>query len=339
MIVMAAADAVASVVIPTRNRGEMLVDVLASIESQTVPVEVFVMDDGSTDGTAGRVRDRFPAVRVRRSETSHGPTFQRNEGARLATTPFLITIDDDCRLASPATLAQTLDLFNHQRVGAVTIPFVNVNSDRQLRTAAPRSDGVFVTGEFFGGMIAFRREVFEAAGGYRESYFMHVEESDLAVRMLAVGSIIRLGHADPIEHLESPHRDLTRLHRLGARNHLLFCWYNVPWPYLPLHLLATIGKTFLHGVRIGQPLLIMQGLSSGVLTLLRHRCDRRPLSRNTYRLARRLKKKHGPLPLAEVEAALNWIDEPVREAATQTDDSLNPKERRSEADFVTTSTR
>jgi len=268
-------------------------------------VEVFVMDDGSTDGTADWVRDRFPTVMVRRSETSRGPTHQRNAGARLATAPYLFTIDDDCLLAAPETLAQTVALFDHPRVGAVTIPFINVKSDNRLRSAAPHRDGVFAAYDYFGGMIAFRRDLFERVGGYRESYFMHVEESDLAVRMLAEGFIVRLGQADPIHHLESPSRDLTRLHRLGARNHVLFCWYNVPWPYLPLHLAMSMARTFVHGVRIGHPGLVSQGLLQGCLESVRRRRDRQPLSRATYRLSRRL-KKNGPLILAEVEACLKW---------------------------------
>ena len=44
---------VASVVITTRNRCDELVDAVRSALNQSVPVEVLVIDDGSTDGTAG----------------------------------------------------------------------------------------------------------------------------------------------------------------------------------------------------------------------------------------------------------------------------------------------
>ena len=49
---MAADTPLASVVFATRNRREELRAAIDGALSQTVPVEVIVMDDGSDDGTA-----------------------------------------------------------------------------------------------------------------------------------------------------------------------------------------------------------------------------------------------------------------------------------------------
>ena len=54
-----------SVVVPTRNRRAALGRALASVEAQTYrDLEVVVVDDASTDGTAAWLSARFPAIRV-----------------------------------------------------------------------------------------------------------------------------------------------------------------------------------------------------------------------------------------------------------------------------------
>src|SRR5205085_9235299 len=61
-----------------------------------VCVEVIVVDDGSTDDTAGRIR-RIDDTRVRlsRKETAVGVAAARNRGIDLATTEWVAFLDDD----------------------------------------------------------------------------------------------------------------------------------------------------------------------------------------------------------------------------------------------------
>ena len=54
----------ASIVIATRNRCDTLQQALDSARRQTVPVELIVMDDGSTDDTVEMVRHRVPDARL-----------------------------------------------------------------------------------------------------------------------------------------------------------------------------------------------------------------------------------------------------------------------------------
>ncbi|HJX32868.1 MAG TPA: glycosyltransferase, partial [Solirubrobacterales bacterium] len=48
--------------IPNFNGGERLVRALASLRGQTRPIDVVVVDNGSGDGSPGRVREEFPEV-------------------------------------------------------------------------------------------------------------------------------------------------------------------------------------------------------------------------------------------------------------------------------------
>src|SRR5438128_10038333 len=55
-----------TVAIPTYNRRDLMDVVLPPVLAQelTAELEVVVVDDGSTDGTAAYVRERWPSVRV-----------------------------------------------------------------------------------------------------------------------------------------------------------------------------------------------------------------------------------------------------------------------------------
>jgi GT2 family glycosyltransferase len=258
------------------------------------------------------VRAEFPNVTYCRSEVNIGPTGQRNRGAALASAPFLVTLDDDCVLQSPRTIEQTIRLFDSPSIGAVTIPYVNVLQDQVVRggvadvsgTAQGARGRAWVTYDYLGGMIAFRRDAYISVGGYREYLFMHVEEPDLAARLLGTGMFVRLGDADPIHHYESPTRDRPRLDVLGARNHVLYCWYNAPLLYLPVYLPATSFLCARHGFRAGHPLRVLRGLCRGFGGILHEFAKRRPLSRRAFRLARSLKSSRA-MPLDEATEKLD----------------------------------
>jgi glycosyltransferase involved in cell wall biosynthesis len=299
----------AAVIIPTHNRSELLRKVLESVLVQSVPSEVHVMDDASTDGAQAMVQRDFPQVQYHREEVSKGPTFQRNKGVELSKAPVLFTIDDDCVLTSPKTFEQALEAFDHPRVGAVTLPFVNVLQDNTVQKGFEKNGRVMVTFEYFGGMVAFRRDAFLAAGGYREYLFMHVEESDLAIRMLQNGLIVRLGWSDPIDHFESPLRNRQRLNELEARNFVLYPFFNVPWPYFPGHLCATTINSLRMGWRRGALTPFMRGLCRGYAGMLFNFFQRKPVSGRTYRLSRLLKTRH-IVPLEEIEPGLPAIIHP-----------------------------
>ena len=84
-----------SVVIPTYNRAGWLPRTLASILEQTLePMEVIVVDDGSTDGTEALARSFPPTVRYSRIENS-GVCRARNVGVSLARGSWLAFCDSD----------------------------------------------------------------------------------------------------------------------------------------------------------------------------------------------------------------------------------------------------
>jgi GT2 family glycosyltransferase len=292
----------ASVVIVSKNRASELRSALASAFAQSMPVEVVVIDDGSTDGTPDMVRRDFPAVRLITHPQSTGYIVGRNEAARIASGDVVFSIDDDAELASPDIVARTLEEFSDPRIGAVAIPQIDTLTNRVVNTAAPTAE-TWCVAQYIGTAHAVRRDVFAAVGGYREDMVHQGEEGDFCLRMLSAGYVTRLGRAPQILHHESPRRSWWRMDYYGRRNAVRQAWHHVPLPWLPLHLASTIIDALRQVVRTGRPWGQLRGLASGWAAVLAGRVQRRPVSTEVYHLYRRLKKQ-GPLRISELERHL-----------------------------------
>src|SRR5438094_9167194 len=106
----------ASIVIATHNRREELRRAIASGLSQTVSLEIVVLDDDSYDGTEDMIRKDFPGIVYRRFKGPLGPCHLRNEGSRLASSPIVFPIDDDSMFVARDTVEVTLRDFDNPRV-------------------------------------------------------------------------------------------------------------------------------------------------------------------------------------------------------------------------------
>ena len=281
----------ATIVISTKNRKDELRNSLHSCVSQRGDVEILVIDDGSDDGTSQLVADEFPEVRLIRHNESRGLVVSRNEGAREASGDAIFSIDDDAVFTSDDIVESTVALLADLRVGAVAIPYADVNRDNVERQRTPNADSAHVTDRFVGTAHAIRRDVFLQLNGYREFFFHQGEESDFCIRMLEAGFFVRLGNSGRIDHFESPKRDTRRMDIYGRRNDILFAVLNVPFVCLLPHLLAVTTKGLWFGIRIGRPLRMARGLLFGYFSAIRYCADRRPVSIKTYRLFRRLRKE------------------------------------------------
>ena len=102
-----------SVVVPTRNRREVLISrTLPAMFSQQIPandVEMIVVVDGATDGTGQALRElKAPFSLHVIEQPNRGPSAARNAGIRSARGDFVLFIDDDI-LCGPGLFQEHVD--------------------------------------------------------------------------------------------------------------------------------------------------------------------------------------------------------------------------------------
>ncbi|MBI2620131.1 MAG: glycosyltransferase family 2 protein [Ignavibacteriales bacterium] len=123
---MGAKDPVVSVILPTRNRSQLLSRAMKSVLAQTFPdFELIVIDEGSTDDTP-RVVESFVDERIHsiRHEVFRGPGAARNAGVELSRGEYITFLDDDDEFL-PNKLKDQTDAFR-KSVSAVGIVISDV---------------------------------------------------------------------------------------------------------------------------------------------------------------------------------------------------------------------
>jgi GT2 family glycosyltransferase len=109
-----------SVIIPTRNRRDLLRECLTAVTRQEYPhVEIIVIDDGSSDGTDQMVRTSFPCVRYIHTRSGAGSPAARNCGVYAARGDIIAFTDDDCVPPRDWLTRHLLHHRSHTGIGAV----------------------------------------------------------------------------------------------------------------------------------------------------------------------------------------------------------------------------
>jgi glycosyltransferase involved in cell wall biosynthesis len=84
-----------SVIIPAYNSGKTILRALDSVLSQsTLPSEIIVVDDGSSDNTCSLVEENYPDVKLIKQPNA-GAAAARNTGTRLSTGELIAFLDSD----------------------------------------------------------------------------------------------------------------------------------------------------------------------------------------------------------------------------------------------------
>lgn len=184
-----------SVIIPAYNGEKTLGACLdACLAQMKDDVEILVVDDGSTDGTAAVVKAR-PGIGYH-FQPNAGPATARNTGAHLTSGDYVVYTDTDC-IPAPDWLDELLAGFT-PGVVAVGGTYAAANPDSRLARViqaeiATRHATFGETVDFLGSFnVAYDRKAFEAVGGFNETYRQASgEDNDLAYRLLDTGGKLR----------------------------------------------------------------------------------------------------------------------------------------------------
>lgn len=241
----------ASVLICTRNRSQVLRDCLESALAQelTAPWELIVVDNASTDDTADVARSvaRAEPERVRVvSEPRLGLSRARNAAVEAARSDNLVFLDDDA-FPEPGWLAALVGALGEQNVlaaGGPVIPLLEGElPDWFLGRFLPyisawdlgRSPLDLHYNEYpRGANIGFRREVFARLGGFSPQLgrtgkrLLSCEEVELCLRVERAGGTVRyvpdarVRHRVAVDRM-TPGWMLRRFHAQG-RSEAILLW-------------------------------------------------------------------------------------------------------------------
>jgi GT2 family glycosyltransferase len=183
-----------TIVIPCFNHAHYLPDAIESALAQThAPVEVVVVDDGSTDNT-GEVAARYPAAKYVR-QVNQGLSAARNAGLKVSTGEFVAFLDADDLLYSDAMATGLCCFVQNPDCAFVYGGYASVTDDRQLVwTRYPRASHASYKGLLRGNRIAmiatvlFRRAILSAVSGFDEA-LRCCEDYDVYLKLSRVAPI------------------------------------------------------------------------------------------------------------------------------------------------------
>jgi glycosyltransferase involved in cell wall biosynthesis len=185
-----------TVVIPTRNRSDLLRLTLTSVLWQRdVDLHVVVVDDASTEDVQGLVAGfADPRVRVVRHDVSKGVSAARNTGLSTASTGWVAFCDDD-DLWSPDKLWRQLNAAESARSHWAYAGSVYVNTDLVVQNGAPPLPPEAMTAALYrynpmpagASNVVAHVDILKRLGGF-DARLTHVPDWDLWVRLARSGA-------------------------------------------------------------------------------------------------------------------------------------------------------
>lgn len=214
-----------SVVVPTLDTRELTLACVASVLASRLPegtaLEVVVVDDGSTDGTAESIRGLSPAVKVLRNEAPTGYARAVNAGAAATDGDVLVLLNSDTEVDADG-LASVLAAFeSRERLGVAGASLVYPGGEPQWSGGhAPTLPWLFLQASGLppllgrlpayrrvkplhvpeersvdwvpGAALAIRRDAWRRCGPLDTSYRLYAQDLDLCLRVGAAGWEVRV---------------------------------------------------------------------------------------------------------------------------------------------------
>jgi N-acetylglucosaminyl-diphospho-decaprenol L-rhamnosyltransferase len=213
--------------------------------------EVVVVDNGSTDGSLGEVRDSSPEAAVLVPGANLGYGAAANRGVAATSAPFVLIANSDLEVGSGAVAALHRWLSDNPRCALVGPLIRDATGERYpsarrfpslLDAAGHALLGLFRPDNRFtrayqqshlgtpgrgpetvdwvsGACFMVRRSAFEELGGFDESYFMYAEDVDLCWRLGRAGWHVdylptaEVTHAQGVSTGRHPYRMVVEHHR------------------------------------------------------------------------------------------------------------------------------
>ncbi len=192
---------------PNYNGAAYLRSCLDSVRAQTYePIEIIVVDDGSSDGSADLTASAYPEVRLIRLPRNRGFAYTANQGMVAASGEIIALLNNDA-VAEPNWVEELVGaLARHPEAGSAASKILLLDRPNTLnsagdifrRTGVPDNRGAWEPdlGQFeeeaevfsaSGAALAYRRGMLSEIGIFDDRFFMYCEDVDLAFRAQLAG--------------------------------------------------------------------------------------------------------------------------------------------------------
>ena len=242
------------------------------------PAEIIICADGCSDETVETIEQNFPRITLITNDQAQGSIVSRDRILRQASSPIVLSIDDDSYPVDKDFLALVEERFEADpNLGVLTCfqitdEFPETISDpenqrgiRQLVASFPNS------------AAAIRRDLYLRSSGYPSHFFHSYEEPDFALQCYSLGSHVVYDPSLTIRHHFSPAgRKESRNHRRHARNEFWSATMRAPLALVPIIIPYRVFSQFRYSFKrgfswvIAEPLWWLAALR-GIPKCLRHR--------------------------------------------------------------------
>ena len=236
------------VIVVMHNQFALTMGALASLRRDFAgPIELVLVDSGSTDGCATIAR-QVRGARIVRFDDNVGFLAGCNAGLAEITAPATLFMNNDIALGHGAVAAALARLHGARRVGAVGAKCIRTNGLLQEAGSVVWSDGWtagylrdadpdlpeanFVRDVDFcsGAFLMVRTAILRALGGFDPAFMpAYYEETDLCVRLIKAGYRVVYDPQVVIHHVEYASAGVGAAEQLIARNHALFTDKHRDW--------------------------------------------------------------------------------------------------------------
>jgi GT2 family glycosyltransferase len=247
-----------AVVILNWNGLKHLEQFLTSVLASTYPnLDIVVGDNASTDGSVAFLTGRYPTVRIIENDQNYGFTGGYNRVLAQVEADYYVLLNSDVEV-TPDWIEPVITLMESDEAIAAAGPKLRSFAQKTHFEYAGAAGGFIdclgypfcrgrifdvleedtgqydTSGEVFwasGAALFIKKKLWDAAGGFDESFFAHIEEIDLCWRLKNMGYKVVYCPQSVVYHLgggtlnaESPFKTY-----LNFRNNLLLLKNNLPF--------------------------------------------------------------------------------------------------------------
>lgn len=245
-----------AVVILNWNGKAYLEKFLPGVVANSVPAEVIVADNGSTDDSVAFLEKNFPGVRIIRFRENSGFAKGYNDALKQVDADYFVLLNSDVEVTEN-WIVPVIGMMEADKTIAAAQPKIKSYNDKTRFEYAGAAGGFIdrfgypfcrgrifdfveadngqydTPGEIFwatGACLFVRADVYKSAGGLDSDFFAHMEEIDLCWRMKNQGYRIFYCPGSTVYHIGGGtlHKSNPRKTFLNFRNNLWLLLKNLP---------------------------------------------------------------------------------------------------------------